>query len=76
MSVRILWDASDDVACLYDSVSGEAFGQLFDAPGGYEHAERFLDWLAAKKLDARAVQPNTLRALRREFLDEQPLVAA
>ncbi len=67
MSTRILWDPEEDTACLYDSVSGEAFGAIFTAPYAYENAENFLAFLTAKKLDPRAVQPNTLRALRREF---------
>lgn len=76
MSTRILWDPQENVAALFDSVSGTAFGDVFEGEESYEHAERFLDWLARKKLDARAVQPNTLRELRREFLDEHPLIAA
>lgn len=77
MSVRICWDAQENVACLYDSVSGVAFGEVFDDGDTYENAERFLDWLARKGLDPRAVQPNTLRALRREWgnpvVDEVPI---
>ena len=71
MSTRILWDPADDKAALYDSASGEAFSLIFEGPEAYESAERFLDWLQHKKLDARAVQPNTLRALRREFSEGQ-----
>ena len=67
MSVRIAWDAHDNVACLYDSTSGIAFGQVFTGDESYENAERFLQWLERKSLDARAVQPNTLRELREEF---------
>lgn len=67
MSTRILWDPTEDIAAFYDSVSGFAFGKVFTAPDSYENAENFLAWLTAKNLDARAVQPNTLRALRREF---------
>ncbi len=67
MSVRIAWDAHDDVACLYDSVTGVAFGQVFEDGDSYENAERFLQWLERKGLDARQVQPNTLRELRAEF---------
>lgn len=67
MSVRIAGDLIDDVAVLYDSASGIAFGQVFEAPEAYENAENFLAWLDRKHLDARAVQPNTLRELRREF---------
>lgn len=68
MSTRIAWDASENVACLYDSTSGIAFGEVFDDGDTYENAERFLQWLERKGIDARAVQPNTLRELRREFL--------
>ena len=67
MSTRIVWDPTEDVAALYDSVSGVAFGEVFTAPDGYENAENFLAWLTAKKLDARVVHPTTLRELRREF---------
>lgn len=69
MSVRIAWDPEEGVACLYDSVTGVAFGQVFDGDESYEDAERFLDFLARKHLDARAVQPNTLRLLRAEFAE-------
>lgn len=74
MSTRILWDRDEQAAALFDSVSGVAFGEIFEGVECYEHAERFLDWLTRKGLDARAVQPNTLRALRREFLDAHPFL--
>lgn len=67
MTTRILWDADENVAALYDSVSGVAFGEVFDDGDTYEDAERFLAWLDRKGIDAREVQPNTLRDLRREF---------
>lgn len=67
MSVRILWDPEEDIAVLYDSTSGYPVGAIFDGGESYEQADRFLSFLTSKKLDARAVQPNTLRALRREF---------
>jgi hypothetical protein len=69
LSTRIAWDPEDDVACLYDSVTGVAFGEVFSGDESYEQAERFLEWLAAKELDARGVQGNTLRDLRREFAE-------
>ncbi len=70
MSTRILFDITDSAACLYDSVTGLAFGEIFEGEEAYEDAERFLDWLAHKDLDARDVQPNTLRELRSEFSDQ------
>jgi hypothetical protein len=69
VSTRIAWDPDENVACLFDSVSGTAFGQILDGDESYEDAEKFLDWLARKNLDARAVQPNTLRELRAEFAE-------
>lgn len=69
MSTRIAWDPEEEVAALYDSVGGVAFGEVFEGEESYEDAERFLDWLSRKGIDARAVQPNTLRDLRREFAD-------
>jgi len=73
MSTRILWDRIDNVACLYDSVSGVAFGELFTGEESYEHAERFLDWLP---LDARTYSAASLTEMRRRFLEAHPLIAA
>ena len=69
MSTRIVWDGQEQVAALYDSVSGVAFGEVFRGDESYEDAERFLAFLSRKSLDARSVQPNTLRELRREFAE-------
>jgi hypothetical protein len=62
MSVRILHDASDDRACLYDSVSDVAFGPVV---GGYEDtypdlgAGEFLELF----LDDRGDGPPDLRQI-------------
>jgi len=41
MGVRTIVDWTEDISCLYDSVSGFAFGQVF---GGAEEADEFLEW--------------------------------
>lgn len=54
MSTRILdgeYDGSATAACLVDSVTGQAFGPLFD--DGFE-AEAYLDWFGG---DPRALPP-------------------
>jgi hypothetical protein len=48
VSVRVLYDDSEDSAVLYCSTSGWAFGPLFtgnDEHNGQERADAFLDWL-------------------------------
>lgn len=64
MGVRILSDNSKDYdsACLYDSVTGWAFGPLFE---DYDKAQAFLDWLDC---DARVLTDKALKAKHIEFL--------
>ena len=45
MGVSICKDAWDQVACMYDNTTGEAFGPVFTGPGAGEGAEEFLTWL-------------------------------
>lgn len=46
MGCRIISDPVDNVAAFYDSVSGIAFGPIFDNHvDAQEAAEDFLDWL-------------------------------
>lgn len=76
MSTRILWDATDNVAALYDSVTGLAFGEVFEGDNAYEDAERFVDWcLNWIKVDPRELPPTELIALRKTFLREKPVAA-
>lgn len=76
MSVRILWDGGDNVACLYDSVTGIVFGEVFTGDDSYEDAERFLNWLTTwLGRDPRALPPGELAQLRKSFFDEKPVAA-
>jgi len=45
MGCRILVDRDEDAACLYDSVTGIAFGRVI-RPDGEEKLEAFLEWYA------------------------------
>ena len=65
MSTRIAWDMIDNVACLYDSVSGVAFGEVFDSDEAYEDAERFRKWL--EPTDARKLTPQELSQARARY---------
>jgi hypothetical protein len=66
VSTRIAWDREEDVAVLYDSVTGIAFGQVFEGEESYEEAERFLGWLP---LDAGTYAHEGLVEMRRRFAD-------
>jgi hypothetical protein len=79
MGVRILYDTSERIACLYDSTSGHAFGPLiseWDIDGSYLDAETladdFLKWL---DVDARQLSEDQLDAAYGRFLDEQRKLA-
>lgn len=61
MGVRILFDAEDNRACLYDSVTETAFGRVFYAEANgeldaNEVAQAFISWYAkhGKQRDPRA----------------------
>lgn len=62
MGVRILHDAQNNHACLYDSVSDVAFGPVFYGHDCYDQAVHFTDWLGT---DARLV--NERGMLRAEY---------
>ena len=66
MSVRIAWDPEEDVAVLYDSVSGfPIHTRVFEKPESYEDAERFLAYLGDR--DARLMSPSSLERWRKTF---------
>lgn len=66
MSVRIAWDPEEDVAVLYDSVSGfPIHTRVFGKPESYEDAERFLGYLGDR--DPRLMSPSSLERWRKEF---------
>lgn len=44
MGCRILLDADEDLACLYDSVTMTAFGRVFSGPSAGDQAQAFLNW--------------------------------
>lgn len=46
MSVAVCHDAWAQIACMYDTTTGEAFGPVFTGPAAGEGAEEFLKWLA------------------------------
>lgn len=51
MSVRVAYDPSQGVACLYCSTSMTAFGPVFADGGALAQAWDFLDWLAGPGAD-------------------------
>lgn len=61
MSIRILHDTDQGIACLYCSTSGFAFGPIFeghdDGRTAFEMAELFLSSL---RRDARCYSPEAL----------------
>jgi hypothetical protein len=54
MGVSICKDAWDQVACMYDNTTGEAFGPVFTGPAAGEGAEAFLTWLAENGQHAKS----------------------
>ena len=65
MIVKILCDSSDDLACLYDSVTMRAFGPVVCHGDGAEILEAFLLWLDQT---ARGVDEAQLMGWFDEFL--------
>lgn len=61
MGCRILYDAKEDMAALYDSVTDTAFGPVFyqgeDYTDAATRAEKFLEWLPG---DARQYMASEL----------------
>jgi len=53
MGVRTAYDPIEDIAIAYDSVTGWAFGPIFEHDGGTERLEAFLDSIGGdpRKLD-------------------------
>ena len=68
MGLRIAFDPDDPVAVLWDSVSGVAFGPVFEsAPGtttARDDAQAFVDWLPE---DARKYTTEELEILKAEW---------
>jgi len=58
MSVRIAYDTGSDVACLYCSTTGWAFGPVFSCR---DDAEDFLAWLEAGELAGALVSRDPRR---------------
>lgn len=72
MGVHVLHDRDARTAALYDSVTGAAFGAVFeeDPEHGWDAggaAQALLNWLGP--IDARTVSPDLLNVLREEWLD-------
>lgn len=79
MGVRILMDQGSELACLYCSTSGWAFGPTFTGNQATDEtpeecAERFLDWLAVRhggdrrNADPRRLEDRELEPLYYEWL--------
>lgn len=60
MGLRILYDHDEPAACLWDSVSGRAFGPVFEGDTARDDAQAFIDWLP---LDARTYGQRELESL-------------
>lgn len=69
MSIKILCDQTDEVACLYDSVYEKAFGTLFHDDGNLtaqEVAEDFLSWANYNGVES-SIGPDTMNDLLVEY---------
>ncbi len=65
MGVRIIEGKRQ--ACLYDSVTGVAFGPVFTGLDAHDQAVHFNDWL---EQDARTYTPAMLNGLHAQWADE------
>ena len=72
MGLRIAFDSDEPVAVLWDSVSGVAFGPVFEsAPGtttARDDAQAFVDWLPE---DARVYDTEELVSLYMKWENER-----
>ena len=74
MGCRILHDHDQDLAALYCSTTGVAFGPVFGDsdvdpfPDAYERAEAFLRWLP---MDPRVLDDGTLQLKYSEWLAQE-----
>lgn len=69
MSVRVLVDRQELIACLYDSTTMRAFGPIFDY-SEHDPAD-FLEWLEDDcHTDPRTMHPDELEAKRDQWIDE------
>lgn len=72
MGVRVLYDQLSEIAALYCSTTGTAFGELFHDTGkphfidAQVMAEQFLKWLP---LDARRYADGELSGLQAKFVE-------
>lgn len=64
MGVRTIFDRSEELAALYCSTSGWAFGPIFHGPAADEQAQSFLDWL---NCDPRHLPDLLLRDAKSEW---------
>lgn len=72
MSIRTLSDEHDEMAVMYDSVTGVAFGPVFNSldeggVGASDVVDRFLDWLNE---DPRKMLPPDVVIEFGNFIDE------
>jgi hypothetical protein len=69
MSVRTLNDTTENMSCMYDSVSGYAFGPTFREAG---EAQEFVDWASGQSdlNDLRSLGDDELRDLVQRWREE------
>jgi hypothetical protein len=72
MSTRILYDPEQGSAALYDSVTGVAFGEIFDAADdgtpADDMAREFVEYVQGLGHDLRGLDPRTLAGIRERWL--------
>lgn len=73
MGTRVLHDPAEGKACLYDSVTGFAFGPLVEDSGDFmsdasDLANDWLDDLDGRNLDPRNAEPGWLGTDLNEYL--------
>ena len=72
MGVRFIIgeEGETDRVAMYDSVTGWAFGPVFDSP---DRADHFLDWLAENGHgDPRKYGSNVLEGLYKQYIEANP----
>lgn len=67
MGLRILYDEAESIACMYDSVTGWAFGPVFENATPVDSALAFINWLPQ---DARAYNAPELEQLHAKWTKE------
>jgi hypothetical protein len=72
MGVRILHDAKAEMACLYDSVSDEAFGPVFGGADAEDQVNSFLEFLDQDaRTFSRSLLMRNYAAWHRASIDEE-----